>query len=87
MVHPRQGVRLRDALAGADDLLRGRASGPRAASPRVIEVDFSRPIGTIRPLHGVNCGPIAERFTLDLSRYFRALQIPYVRLHSPNFPG
>jgi hypothetical protein len=63
------------------------ASPPRAASPRGVEVDFSKPIGTIRPLHGVNCGPIAEGFTLDLSRYFRALQIPYVRLHSPNFPG
>jgi xylan 1,4-beta-xylosidase len=63
------------------------ASESPNAAKRVVEVDFSQVVGTIRPLHGVNCGPIAERFTLDLSRYFRALQIPCVRLHSPNYPG
>jgi len=70
-------------------VLGAAASAPEQseANRRILEVDFSQVVGSIRPLHGVNCGPIAERFTLDLSRYFRALQIPYVRLHSPNFPG
>lgn len=54
---------------------------------RRIEVDFSRVVGTIRPLHGVNSGPIAEHFTVDLSKYFRELQIPCVRLTLPNWPG
>lgn len=63
------------------------ASEQPAAGRRIIEVDFSQVVGTIRPLHGVNCGPIAEGFTLDLSRFFRDLRIPYVRLHSPNFPA
>jgi hypothetical protein len=63
------------------------ASEQPDAKPRIVEVDFSQVIGTIRPLHGVNCGPIAEGFTLDLSRFFRDLRIPYVRLHSPNFPA
>lgn len=63
------------------------AAGKPDAQPRIVEVDCSQVVGAIRPLHGVNCGPIAEGFTLDLSRFFRDLRIPYVRLHSPNFPA
>ena len=52
-----------------------------------IEIDFSQQIGAIRPLQGMNCGPWVEHFTLDLSGYFRELQVPYVRVHCPNWPG
>lgn len=82
-----RGFHLGLALLATTFLRAASAPEPSQASRRVVEVDFSQPSGTIRPLHGVNCGPIAEGFTLDLSRFFRDLQIPYVRLHSPNFPG
>jgi len=54
---------------------------------RKIDVDFAKVVGRIRPLHGVNCGPLAEAFTIDLSWLFHQLDIPYVRLIAPNWPG
>lgn len=54
---------------------------------RAIEVDFSQTVGKLRRLHGVNCGPMAENFTLDLSPYFRKLRTPDVRLCAPHWPG
>ena len=46
-----------------------------------IEVDFQNNAGVIRPLHGVNGGPLCYRGTVDLSAYHRALRIPSTRLH------
>jgi hypothetical protein len=46
-----------------------------------IEVDFARPGGEIRALHGVNLGPLCYRGTIDLSNYHRELAIPLTRLH------
>jgi len=51
------------------------------ATGAVVRVDLSRPKGTIRPLHGVNLGPLCYRGTVDLSEYHRELAIPYTRLH------
>ncbi len=46
-----------------------------------IQVDFSRVHGVIRPLHGVNGGPLCYRGTVDLSAYHRELGVPFTRLH------
>ena len=46
-----------------------------------LTVDFSRTNGTIRPLHGVNLGPICYRGMVDLSAYHRELGPPLTRLH------
>lgn len=62
------------------------APGPVGSTHR-IEIDFAQATGTLRPLQGMNNGPWVEHFTLDLSPYFRDLQVPYVRLHVPNWPG
>lgn len=50
-------------------------SGPELA------LDFSRTHGVIRPLHGVNLGPLCYRGMVDLSAYHRELNLPLTRLH------
>jgi hypothetical protein len=55
--------------------------GPLPAQTRNIEVDFSKIIGTIKPLNGVNDGPIATRGAFDLSSNFAELGIKHIRLH------
>ena len=54
---------------------------PLRAQTRNIEVDFSKVIGKIRPLNGVNGGPIVTRGAFDLSSNFTELGIKHVRLH------
>jgi len=51
------------------------------AQTRSIEVDFSKVVGTIKPLNGVNGGPIVTRGAFDLSSNFRELGITHIRLH------
>ena len=38
-----------------------------------LTVDFSQTNGVIRPLHGVNLGPLCYRGLVDLSAYHREL--------------
>ena len=52
-----------------------------AAQTRSIEVDFSKVAGTIKPLNGVNGGPIVTRGAFDLSSNFLELGIKHIRLH------
>ncbi len=40
-----------------------------------------------RPLHGVNNGPLTMGETVDLSGYYREMQIPHIRLHDCEWPG
>lgn len=47
----------------------------------VITVDCVQTIGDIKPLHGINLGPLCYRGTVDLSKYHRELKVPYTRLH------
>ena len=53
----------------------------RAAAATELTVDFSRTNGVIRPLHGVNLGPLCYRGMVDLSAYHRELDLPLTRLH------
>ena len=46
-----------------------------------IDVDFSKVVGTIKPLNGVNDGPIVTRGAFDLSPYYSELGIKHIRLH------
>lgn len=46
-----------------------------------LTIDFSRTNGIIRPLHGVNLGPLCYRGMVDLSAYHRELNLPLTRLH------
>lgn len=51
---------------------------PPQTHTRRIEVDFSRSIGTIKALNGVNGGPLSGA---NLTPFYSAMGIPHVRLH------
>lgn len=55
-----------------------------AAEPLVI--DASVKSGLIRPLHGVNNGPVNEGETVDVSAAWKPLSIPWTRLHDSEWP-
>ena len=50
-------------------------------SPRRFVVDFGRQLGPVRPLNGVNLGPLAMNGMLDLTAAHRELKVPLTRLH------
>ncbi|NMP37244.1 MAG: hypothetical protein GX051_03850 [Clostridiales bacterium] len=47
----------------------------------VVCVDFSKSNGKIKPVHGVCNGPICNSGVTDLSKYYREIGVPSVRLH------
>ncbi|HNR97980.1 MAG TPA: glycoside hydrolase family 127 protein [Planctomycetota bacterium] len=51
-----------------------------------FRVDCARDAGAIRPLHGVNNGPLNFGETVDLSERWRELAIPLARLHDSETP-
>ena len=52
-----------------------------------INLDLSSaPKGNIRPLHGVNSGPMTKVFTYDARKYFCDAKFPYSRLHDVEYP-
>ena len=56
-------------------------SAVMALNAAELVVDFSKTNGVIRPLHGVNLGPLCYRGMVDLSAYHRELKLPLTRLH------
>lgn len=46
-----------------------------------VEVDFKVIKGKVKPLHGVNNGPLTRSFTKNASQWFKDASIPYSRLH------
>lgn len=51
-----------------------------------VRVDFSTVCGSVRPLQGLNGGPVCHGGLIDVSHYYRDLSVPHVRLHDPNWP-
>lgn len=52
------------------------------AGEYLVDVDCAKVIEKrVRPLNGVNLGPLCYRGTIDLSQYHRELKIPLTRLH------
>lgn len=56
-------------------------TGVMAHAAVEMTVDAGRAQGRIRPLHGVNFGPLCYRGMVDLTEYHRELAVPYTRLH------
>lgn len=56
-----------------------------AADP--IRVDASSSTGRIRPLHGVNNGPLNQGETVDVSAAWKRLAVPSTRLHDSEWPA
>ncbi|WCJ57950.1 hypothetical protein NXS98_09430 [Fontisphaera persica] len=46
-----------------------------------VIVEASRTNGVIRPVHGVNLGPLCYRGMVDLTAHHRELGVPYTRVH------
>ena len=61
--------------------------GARAASGVEVRVDFSRTNGVIRPLHGINRGPLVAGGLIALTADQRRLKIPFTRLHDSHWPN
>lgn len=51
-----------------------------------VNIDFNRQAGKIKPMHGVNNGPLTNMFACDASEYFRDAGIVYSRLHDTEYP-
>jgi hypothetical protein len=63
------------------------ASVPLRADDAVLSVDFSVPAGAIRPLHGINKGPLAPGGIFDVIKEQKELGIPFTRLHDCGWPN
>jgi xylan 1,4-beta-xylosidase len=61
------------------------AGGLKGAEPDAV-VDFATTIGRIKPLHGVNNGPVVRGENADLSGYHSDAGFPYTRLHDVHWP-
>jgi hypothetical protein len=46
-----------------------------------VNIDMADSIGTIRPLHGGNLGPVSALKVLDFTDFFKECKIPLIRLH------
>lgn len=53
---------------------------------RRIYVNFEKEAGLIKPLHGINNGPLSYGDCMDQSAFYQQAGIPYVRLHDTDFP-
>jgi hypothetical protein len=58
-----------------------------SATEADIVVDFGRPAGVIRPLHGINKGPLAAGGLIDVTARLQALKPPFARLHDCHWPN
>ncbi|MES2707689.1 MAG: sialate O-acetylesterase [Verrucomicrobiota bacterium] len=59
----------------------------KANETAVLSADFSVPAGTIRPLHGINKGPLAPGGQVEVIREQKELGIPLTRLHDCGWPN
>ncbi len=57
------------------------------AGEAVLSADFSVRTGTIRPLHGINKGPLAPGGIFEVIQEQKALGIPFTRLHDCGWPN
>ena len=62
-------------------------SAPLQAGEVVLNADFSVRTGTIRPLHGLNKGPLAPGGIFDVIKEQKELGIPFTRLHDCGWPN
>jgi xylan 1,4-beta-xylosidase len=67
------------------------ASAPAAENPQQkpqpVVVDFAKPLGKIRALHGVNNGPVYWGANDDLTQYHAEAGFPSTRLHDMHWPS
>jgi xylan 1,4-beta-xylosidase len=74
------------ALSFPANLRAADAPPPKPSEGRIV-VDFSRELGPIKPLHGVNNGPFNWGGRANVSVFHREAGIPWVRLHDVHWPS
>src|ERR1044072_2276284 len=57
-----------------------------AAASIELRLDYSKTNGVIRPLHGINKGPLTGGGLVDLTARHRELAPPFTRLHDCHWP-
>ena len=60
---------------------------PLRGADAVLSADFSVHTGAIRPLHGINKGPLAPGGIFDVIKEQKELGIPFTRLHDCGWPN
>ena len=63
------------------------AAVPLRAEEAVLTADFAVPAGSIRPLHGINKGPLAPGGIFDVIKEQKELGVPFTRLHDCGWPN
>ena len=51
-----------------------------------IKVDFSKRTGPLKPVNGIDNGPVCFGSLIDSSKYYKQAAFPYCRLHDTNYP-
>ena len=51
-----------------------------------LVLDFQSVTGKMKPMHGVNSGPVTCNFRYDATEYFKEAGIPFSRLHDTEYP-
>ena len=60
---------------------------PLRADEAVLTADFAVPTGSIRPLHGINKGPLSPGGLFDVIKEQKELGVPFTRLHDCGWPN
>lgn len=51
-----------------------------------IRIQTTRPLGRIKPLHGVNGSPVTFGGLVDATAFYQKAGFPFIRLHDTNWP-
>jgi len=51
-----------------------------------LKINFSERIGGLKPVNGIDNGPVCFGSLIDSSDYYRQAAFPYCRLHDTNYP-
>ncbi len=57
------------------------------AGPHGLSVDFTQSAGVIRPLHGINKGPLHANGLINIMEHQKRLRVPFTRLHDCQHPN
>ena len=51
-----------------------------------INVNFNKIVGKMKPVHGINNGPVSCGISMDTSVFYKKINPPYARLHDTHYP-
>ena len=75
------------SLAASLALLAIPVAGSAEETTSAVVIDFAKPAGNIRALHGVNNGPVNWGVGPDLTNYHKDAGFPSARLHDCHYAG